>query len=72
MWVSKPVYESVPFLYMAVGVCAAAAAFFIGQEPWRILSLLVGLVFVTGGLVLWLKRRDYRTSRSRTAFHKTL
>lgn len=72
MWVTKPIYESMPFIYMAIGVAGAVAAFFVDEGRWQAITLAAGMVFLIGGLVLWLKRRDYRSSRSRTAFDKTL
>jgi len=72
MWMTKPVYESLPFCYMAVGVTVAGAAFFVDQGRWQVACLAVGLPMLVGGLVVWLKRRDYRSSRSRTPFEKTL
>jgi hypothetical protein len=72
MWMSKPFYESLPFVYMAIGLAAAVASFFVAEVRWQAACLAVGIPFLVGGLVLWLKRRDYRSSRSRTPFEKTL
>ena len=68
MWLSKPVYEALPFAYMAVGLAVAIASFVPEPRPWSLALTVVGLCMLTGGLVLWLRRRDYRTSRSRAAF----
>ncbi|MBN1239830.1 MAG: hypothetical protein JXB36_15105 [Gammaproteobacteria bacterium] len=72
MWMSKPLYESLPFCYMAIGLVVTAVAFFVDHGRWQALAFAVGLSLLVGGLVLWLKRRDYRSSRSRTPFEKTL
>jgi hypothetical protein len=72
MWMTKPVYESLPFVYMAAGLVAAAAAFFVEQGRWQAVCVAAGMALMIGGLVLWLKRRDYRSSRSRTPFKKVL
>ena len=65
MWLSKPVYESLPYYYMALGAAGVAASFFIERWIWTELFGIAGLVGLVGGLVLWLKRRAYRRSRSR-------
>ena len=65
MWLSKPVYESLPYYYMALGVVAIAASFRIDGWYWPEFFAIGGLVSLVGGLVLWLKRRAYRRSRSR-------
>ena len=65
MWLSKPVYESLPYYYMALGFVAVVASLRIEQWYWSELFGLGGLLSLVGGLVLWLKRRAYRRSRSR-------
>ncbi len=71
MWLSKPVYEALPFVYMGVGLVAVIASFVLDPHPWSLAVTVVGLGVLTGGLVLWLKRRDYRSSRSRAAFDES-
>ena len=68
MWLSKPVYESLPFYYIAVGLIALAASLYLNYWHWPLICVLVGLGSFLGGLVVWLKRRDYRASRSRVDF----
>jgi hypothetical protein len=70
MWMTKPVYESLPFVYMILGVLVGATAFLAEQTRWQAVCVGTGMVLMTGGLVLWLKRRDYRSSRSRKPFEK--
>lgn len=72
MWMSKPVYESLPFFYMAIGLVTASAAFFVEPVRWQAACIAVGLPLMVGGLVLCLKRRGYRSSRSRKPFGGTL
>lgn len=60
MWLTKPVYEMLPYLYMAAGVLALVAAAYINYWYWPTIGLVVGLICMTLGLVVWLKRRDYR------------
>jgi hypothetical protein len=62
MWLPRPLYEALPYAYMAGGVVALGAAFLIDRGP-RGLLLAFGAVALTLGLVLWMRRRDYRTSQ---------
>ena len=70
MWLAKPVYESLPFYYMAVGVIALLAGLYVNYWYWPVICVIVGLGSLLTGLVLWLKRRDYRASRSRLDFDR--
>jgi beta-lactamase regulating signal transducer with metallopeptidase domain len=71
MWLAKPVYEFLPYSYVAVGVAAIVAAVYVQSWYWAEACLAVGAAGVVVGLALLLKRRDYRSSRSRTDFEKT-
>jgi len=72
MWLNKPLYEALPFVYMAAGLAAVIVGFVLELEAWSPTLVVAGLCALTGGLVLLLKRRDYRSSRSRTAFDESL
>ncbi len=67
MWLSSPLYESLPYNYIAVGLIALAGSFFLSYWYWPIISAAIGLASLIAGLVVWLKRRGYRQSRSRQA-----
>ncbi len=67
MWLSRPLYESLPYNYIAVGLIALAGNFFLSYWYWPIISAGIGLASLIAGLVVWLKRRDYRHSRRRQA-----
>lgn len=61
---SRPVYESLPWIYIACGIAALVGSYFM---PSGVLSLIVGLaglMAVLGGVVIFLRRRDYRALRS--------
>jgi Flp pilus assembly protein TadB len=64
MWLARPVYELLPYLYMLVGVALLAAAWFIEISTLPSVLLVVGVLSIMAGLVLWLRRRDYRTRQS--------
>lgn len=63
MWIPRPVYEAIPYVYMLAGGGLLVAAYVLEQGPrgWLLSGGVVGL---TLGLVLWMRRRDYRDTRS--------
>ena len=65
MWLSEPVYEFLPYYYMALGIVAGFGSYRIDVWYWAEVLVIVALSSFVSGLVLWLKRRDYRRSRSR-------
>jgi hypothetical protein len=65
MYLSKPVYESLPYMYMALGVGALGASYAYGLAVWSDVLLLSGFVALVLGLVVALKRRDYRIQKRR-------
>ena len=64
MWLARPVYEFLPYLYMIVGVALLGAAWFIEMSTLPSVFLVIGVLSIMAGLVLWLRRRDYRTRQS--------
>jgi Flp pilus assembly protein TadB len=61
---ARPVYEGLPWLYLLSGLFALIVSY--GQES-PVMSLLIGvpgLVALLAGLVVLLKRRDYRAMRT--------
>jgi hypothetical protein len=60
LWLSKPVYELLPYFYMAGGLLALAASIYLNYWYWPTICLVAGLILLVGGLMVWLKRRDYR------------
>ena len=64
MWISRPIYELLPYLYMLVGLVLLGAAYLVEAETWPSVFLTVGALSLMGGLVLWLRRRDYRTRQA--------
>jgi predicted MFS family arabinose efflux permease len=63
MWLSKPIYELLPYFYMGTGLAALAASMYLNYWYWPTICLLAGVGLLTGGLVIWLKRRDFRQER---------
>ena len=65
MRLSRPIYEALPWLYLAGGAAALAAAWFMTVRLWSNLLVLAGFAALVGGLVLLLRRRDYRDQQRR-------
>ena len=66
MWVSRPIYESLPYLYMLAGAASLAASMYINHWYWPTICFVTGLICLVGGLVVLLKRRDYRVTDGRS------
>ena len=65
MHFSRPMYEGLPWLYIAAGVAALGGSYLIGDA--HVVGLLVGLAGLAAlliGVVVILRRRDYRELRS--------
>ncbi len=58
-------YEGLPWLYIGAGLAALGASYLIGDtHAVSLLAGLAGLAAVLGGIVVLLRRRDYRDLRS--------
>ena len=63
MWLSKPLYEALPFYYIAIGLIALIAGLYVNYWYWPAICTVVGIVGLIAGSVVWVKRRDYRSNR---------
>ncbi len=64
VWLVKPLYELLPYGYMAAGV---ALLFFSWAATGSVLPtvlLVLGCLSLLAGLTIWLRRRDYRTTQA--------
>jgi hypothetical protein len=63
MWFPRPIYEALPYAYAAAGIALLAFGFFGNLGP-RGVMLALGALCLVCGLVLWMRRRDYRASHA--------
>ena len=61
---SRPVYEGLPWFYLACGIAACVGSYFLAAGVLSFLVGLLGLAGILGGAVILLRRRDYRDLRS--------
>lgn len=61
----QPLYESLPFIYAVAGIAALAASWHIAAGWLAWLVFIAGIGGILGGLVVWLRRRDYRSMQER-------
>ena len=66
MWVSKPIYESLPYFYLLFGAMALGASMYVNHWYWPTICFVTGLFCLVAGLVVLLKRRDYRITDRRS------
>jgi hypothetical protein len=62
MWVSKPIYESLPYFYLTVGAITLASSMYVNHWHWPLICFALGVFCLVAGLVVLLKRRDSRTT----------
>ena len=65
MWVSKPIYESLPYLYLVLGAVSLGLSMYLNYWYMPTICFIVGFVCLVAGLVVLLKRRDYRVTDRR-------
>lgn len=56
MWLSKPIYEALPYYYVALGTVALIARLYVDWWYWPSICLIVGVLGVAAGVFVWFKR----------------
>jgi hypothetical protein len=60
MRLSRPVYESLPYIYMAIGGLAVFVFYLDPIGPRAIAAFAIAFIVETAALTLLLRRKDYR------------
>lgn len=60
MRLARPIYESLPYLYMAIGGVAIFLFYLDPEGPRAIAAFLIGIGVETAALTLLLRRQDCR------------
>ncbi len=60
MRLARPVYESLPYVYMALGGLAIFLFYIDPVGPRAVTAFVLGVVVETAALTLLLRRQDYR------------
>lgn len=60
MWIPRPLYEALPYLWVLAGVVLFVLPFIAHDLPWRELAMVGGAACVLVGCVFWMHRRDFR------------
>lgn len=69
MWIARPIYELLPYVYMVIGAALLATAWWLNVELLPEILLVLGSLSLLAGLVLWLRRKDYRTRQAEYNSH---
>ena len=64
---SRPLYESLPWLYVAGGAVAVTVSYVTLSRPLSFVLGLSGILALIAGLAVWLRRRDFRELRANYA-----
>jgi len=62
IWISKPFYESLPYLYLLAGLLLLVASLYLDFWYWPSICLVSGVICLIFGLMVLLRRRDFRNN----------
>lgn len=65
MWVSKPIYEALPYYYLGIGALALLARLYVDYWHWPLICTVLGFGGLLAGAFVWLKRREHRARAQR-------
>jgi hypothetical protein len=60
MRLARPVYESLPYVYMAIGGLSIIVFYLDPDGPRAVVAFVIGVIVETAALTLLLRRQDYR------------
>jgi hypothetical protein len=61
---SRPLYESLPWLYVGCGLAALVGSYLTASRSLSLGGGVLGFLGVLAGVVVLLRRRDYRDLRA--------
>jgi hypothetical protein len=61
MWLSKPVYEALPYYYGALGLIALGARLYIDDWYWPLICTIVGVGSLVAAVLVWVLGREDRS-----------
>lgn len=59
---NKRLYESVPAVYAALGATLLGVSYRYREDEWSTPCAVVGLLGLVAGLMVWMRRRDFRAT----------
>jgi hypothetical protein len=63
MWLPKSIYESLPYLYGALGLMFLTASWIWTTGTASMLLLMTGSGLLLVSMMLWLRRKDFRDTQ---------
>jgi hypothetical protein len=63
MWLPKPFYEALPYIYGAIGLTFIAVSWIGTTGAVSALLLITGSGLLIISLMLWLRRKDFRDAQ---------
>jgi len=63
MRLARPVYETIPLIYAAIGGAAISLAYLDPNSPQSVVALGIGLAAEVAAVTVFLRRQDYRALR---------
>jgi len=60
LWLSKPLYELLPWFYLIAGVLLLFQSVYMNYWYWPTICLVLGFACLLAGLLVFFKRRDFR------------
>lgn len=61
---ARPVYEGLPWMYLALGLASLVISYLAVSSRLSVAAGVFGILSLVGGVVVLLRRRDYRTLHS--------
>ena len=73
MWLPTPVYESLPYVYVVIGILLISGATYIGIETGESSVYLgAGAVSVLSGILVYVRRATARSNRKKPNLSATV